>query len=164
MTFDAAYIAEVITFVLMLLIIIRWIWPRIARMAEQQQDRVAARLTEAEKARSEAEAQLARSEAQLAEARKQAQDILSRATTTAEQDLADAREAAKRESEAFLIQAKAQIAAERDRAIQDLRHEAADDVVRVAAAALRDGITPQGHAHLIAETLASVGPTDTARN
>ena len=164
MTFDLAYLAEVITFVLMLAIIVRWIWPRIARMAEAQQDRVAARLTEAEKAKTEAEAQLARSEEQLAEARTQARQIMARAEKAAEQDLAEAREAAKRESESFLIQAKAQIAAERDRAIQDLRHEMGEQVVRVAAEALREGITPQGHAHLIAETLAKVGPSDPGRN
>ena len=92
-----SFMVEIVAFIVMVLILARWVYPRVMAAAEARQLAVAEQLSAAEKAREEAERRLRDAEAQLREARSQASGIIEGANKTAEQLSADARRRAEEE-------------------------------------------------------------------
>src|ERR1700692_2058621 len=84
-TINGTVIVELITFLVMLAVLARWVYPEIVRLAEARQRLIAEQRTEAEKSRADAEARLQEAEAKLAEARKTAQSVIEGATKSGEQ-------------------------------------------------------------------------------
>ncbi|MBO0687332.1 MAG: ATP synthase F0 subunit B, partial [Candidatus Dormibacteraeota bacterium] len=78
-------IAEIIAFVLMILILARWVYPRVMAAAEARQRAVAEQLLAAERSREEAEQRLKDAEAQFRDARGQASQIIEGANRSAQQ-------------------------------------------------------------------------------
>ena len=78
-------IVELITFLVMMAVLARWVYPEIVKLAEARQRPIAEQLTEAEKARADAEARLKEAEAKLNDARKTAQTVIEGATKSGEQ-------------------------------------------------------------------------------
>ena len=75
-TINGTVIVELITFLVMMAVLARWVYPEIVRLAEARQRLIAEQLTEAERSRAEAEGRLKEAEATLAEARKTAQSVI----------------------------------------------------------------------------------------
>src|ERR1700680_2344952 len=81
---NGTVIVELITFLVMLAILARYVYPEIVRLAEARQQAVAAQLREAEKARVDAQAQLKEAQEKLDDARKTAQVMVDAASKSAE--------------------------------------------------------------------------------
>src|SRR5439155_1048671 len=71
-----SFVAEIIAFIAMILVLARWVYPRVMAAAEARQRAVAEQLMAAEKAREQSEQRLREAEAKLDEARRQASDII----------------------------------------------------------------------------------------
>src|SRR5260221_11887493 len=82
---NGTVIVELITFLAMLAVLARYVYPEIVRVAEARQRSITEQLTEAEKARAEAEARLKEAETRLNDARKTAQSMIEAATKSGEQ-------------------------------------------------------------------------------
>ena len=158
LTPNGTFFAELIAFILMILILGKYAYPRIIKAANRArgQDRGRAR----GRRRSPRSASLrcrSQVEQTLEEARTQARDILNRAhreaTAEAEEILAKARADAEARSSVHVPRS----ARERDRAIQDLRAEVADMVVAASERVLGDAIDAKAHQRLIDEALTKVG-------
>src|ERR1700730_11439098 len=79
-TIDGTVIVELITFLAMLAILSRYVYPEVVKVAEARRRAIAEQLKEADEARAAAETHLKEAEANLAEARKTAQALIDGAT------------------------------------------------------------------------------------
>jgi len=153
---NGTLIAEAVAFLLMVGILWRWVYPRVIQMAEQRERAIEAGLQQAQ----EAEKRLADVRVQvedlLEEARTQAREIGDRAhrSAAAEADLVRAQ--ARHEAKMFAEQARADIAAERDRALRELRTQVGALVVAAAARVLGDAMDAEAHRKLIEHSLQSL--------
>jgi F-type H+-transporting ATPase subunit b len=162
-TIDGTVIVELITFLLMLAILARWVYPEIVRLAEARQRTIAEQLTEAEKARAEAEARLKEAEARLDDARKTAQGVIEAANKSGEQLRQELRQKAEDEAKRLAESARKEIAAERDRAVQAVRSEVADMVVLATEKVIGESLDDQKHRQLIERAIAEVASGDGSR-
>lgn len=126
---DGTVIVELITFLVMLAILARYVYPEIVRFAEARQRVVAEQLKEAEQSRADAEERLKEAEAKLADARKTAQNVLDAANKSGEQLRQELRQKAEEESRRTVDAARKEIEAERDEAVRSVRREVAELVV-----------------------------------
>jgi F-type H+-transporting ATPase subunit b len=163
LTPNGTFFAELIAFVLMILILGKYAYPRIIKAATEREDKIEAGL----KAAAESEERLSKVQVQveqtLEEARTQARDILNRAHQEATADTAEVLAKARGDSEVLIERARTEIAGERDRAIQDLRTEVANMVVAASERVLGAAIDAKGHQRLIDESLQKVGETAGAK-
>jgi F-type H+-transporting ATPase subunit b len=157
LTPNGTFFAELVAFILMILILGRYAYPRIMKAATEREDKIEAGLkaaAESQEALANAHVQV---EATLEEARTQARDILNRAHREATGDAAEVLAKARADGEALIERARTEIAGERDRAIQDLRSEVANMVVSASQRVLGSAIDAKSHQRLIDEALQKVG-------
>jgi len=154
---NGTLIAEVVAFILMVVILARFAYPRIMRVAEEREKKIEAGVRAAE----EAEKRLAEVQEQVAhvldEARDQAREIIARAHREAVTESEEVRIKARADAEALLERATAEIGAERDRAIQELRGELSSLVVEATTIVIRETLDAKSHQRLIDEALTKVG-------
>ena len=157
---NGTVIVELITFLLMLAILARWVYPEIVRLAEARQRAVAEQLAEAEKARAEAEKHLTEARAKLDDARKTAQGVVDAAGKSAEQLRADIKGKAEEEAKRIADAAVKQIEAERERAVQSVRGEVANLVVSATEKVIGETLDGPRHKQLIEKAIAEVASGD----
>jgi F-type H+-transporting ATPase subunit b len=155
-----SFIAEIIAFIVMILILARWVYPRVLAAAEARQRAVAEQLLAAERSREEAEQRLKDAEAQLREARGQASGILEGANKSAQQLSAEARSRADEDARRISDNARKDIVAERDRALDSVRAEVADLVVAATEKVVGQTLDGERHRRLIDDAIAEVGGSD----
>jgi F-type H+-transporting ATPase subunit b len=157
---NGTVIVELITFLIMLAILARWVYPEIVRLAEARQRMVAEQLKEAEKARADAEARLQEAKANLDEARKTAQQVVDAATRSGEQVRQDLKQKAEDEARRIGENAQKEIEAERARALQSARDEVAGMVVVATQKVIGETLDEQKHRRLIEKAIEEVASGD----
>ena len=162
---SASFFAEVIAFVVMIVVLGRWVYPRVIAAAEARQRQIAEQLAAAERSRQEAEGRLKDAEAKLQEARGQAAEIIEGAGRSGEQLRADLRARADEDAKRVTESARREIEAERQRAIDAVRGEVADLVVAATEKVVGETLDDQRHRRLIEQAIAQVGDSaDGQRN
>ena len=154
---SASFIAEVIAFVVMILILARWVYPRIIAAAEARQRQIGEQLAAAERARQEAEGRLNEAEASLQQARNQAAEIIEGAGRSGEQLRAELRARAEEDARRIMENARREIGGERQKAIDSVRGEVADLVVAATEKVVGESLDDERHRKLIADAIAQVG-------
>jgi F-type H+-transporting ATPase subunit b len=157
---NGTVIVELVTFLVMLAILARYVYPEVVRLAEARQQAIAAQLKEAEKARADAEAQLTEAKARLDDARKTAQVMVDAASKSGEQLRQELKEKAEVEAKRLTESARKEIEAERDRAIQSVRGEVAGLVVAATEKVIGETLDAQKHRQLIDRAIAEVASGD----
>jgi F-type H+-transporting ATPase subunit b len=142
---NGTLIAEAVAFLLMVLILWRWVYPTVIRMAEQRERAIEAGLQQAQEV-----------EKLLEDARAQAREIADRAHRAAAAEAELTRATARHEAKLFAEQARTDIAAERDRALRELRTQVGALVVAAAARVLGDAMDAETHRKLIDRSLQSL--------
>ena len=160
---NGTVVVELITFLIMLAILARWVYPRIVDVAEARQREIAQQLADAEKARADAEKHLEDARAKLDDARKTAQNVIDAAGKSAEQLRAEVREKADAEAKRIADAARKEIEAERDRAIQSVRSEVANLVVAATEKVVGETLDGPKHKQLIERAIAEVASGDGSR-
>ncbi|MBK6780268.1 MAG: F0F1 ATP synthase subunit B [Gemmatimonadetes bacterium] len=115
-----------VVFVVLLFLLRKFAFPAILKATEERERTIARQLDEAAKANTEAKALLDENRRLLAESRTQAQAMMAEAKSAAEKERATAIDKTRHEQEELLERARRDIAAERDKALTDLRREAVD--------------------------------------
>ncbi|MBV8195659.1 MAG: F0F1 ATP synthase subunit B [Candidatus Dormibacteraeota bacterium] len=154
---NATFVVEIIAFVVMLLVLSRFAYPRIMRAAEERQRRIDESIKAAQEAQARAEKTEEDVRKSLEEARGQAREIVNRAHTDAVVEAEEVRNRARAEAEALVTRARGDIESERDRAIADLRSEMSVLVVEATARVLGEAIDARSHQRLIDDALTKVG-------
>ena len=159
-TIDGTVIVELVTFLVMLAILARWVYPRLVSVAEARQRQIADQLKEADKARADAEASLKEANDKLAEARKTAQSVIDGATRSGEQLRQELKQKAEEEGQRITEAARKDIEAERSKAIQSVRQEVAGMVVAATEKVIGETLDAQKHQQLIDRAIAEVASGD----
>jgi F-type H+-transporting ATPase subunit b len=160
---NGTVIVELITFLVMMAILARYVYPEVVRLAEARQRQVVDELKEAEKARAEAEARLAEAEAKLNEARKTAQSVIDAAGKSAEQLRQDLKQKAEEEGQRIRESTRKEIEAERLKAIQSVRNEVAGLVVAATEKVIGETLDVAKHKELIEKAIKEVASGNGSR-
>ena len=126
---NGTVIVEILTFLVMLAILARYVYPEVVKIAEARQRAIADQLAEAERAKEEAEAKLQDARRQLDDARQTAQQVVDSANKSGEQVRQDLKQKAEEEARRIGESARKEIDAERERALASARTEVAALVV-----------------------------------
>ncbi|MGH7764687.1 MAG: F0F1 ATP synthase subunit B [Candidatus Dormibacteraceae bacterium] len=160
---NGTVIVELITFVVMLAILARYVYPEVVRLAEARQRAIAEQLRGAEKSRVEAEERLKAAEAKLSDARKTAQSVIDAAAKSGEQLRQELRAKAEEESKRTVDAARKEIEAERDEAIRSVRTEVAELVVAATEKVIGETLDDDRQRQLIDRAIAEVASADRSR-
>jgi len=160
---NGTVIVELITFLVMMAILARYVYPEIVRLAEARQRQVVEQLKDAEKARAAAEATLKDAEAKLNDARRTAQTVIDAANKSAEQLRQDLKQKAEDEARRIRESSVKEIEAERLKAIQSVRGEVAGLVVAATEKVIGETLDLTKHKQLIDRAIQEVASGDGSR-
>jgi len=160
---NGTVIVELITFLVMMAILARYVYPEIVRLAEARQRQVVEQLKDAEKARAAAEATLKDAEAKLNDARRTAQTVIDAANKSAEQLRQDLKQKAEDEARRIRESTLKEIEAERLKAIQSVRGEVAGLVVAATEKVIGETLDLTKHKQLIDRAIQEVASGDGSR-
>lgn len=154
-------VVAAVNFLFFLVVIQRFAFGPVSSMLEARRARIEQGLRDADQARKDREQGEQERLAALGEARREANEILARAQKVA-QETRDADIAATRdELERMRVRATAEIAAEKQKALADLRAEVADLALEAAGKVVRESMTGERQRRLVEEFLA--GSSGTSR-
>jgi F-type H+-transporting ATPase subunit b len=157
LTLNGTFFAEVAAFILMILILGRYAYPRIIKAATAREEKIEAGLRAAAEAEQRLSAVQAQVEKLLEEARTQAREIINRSHGEASAEASEVIAKSRSDAEGLIERARTEIQGERDRAIQDLRAEVASLVVAATEQLLGEAIDAKAHQRLIEASLNKVG-------
>lgn len=156
MNIDATIIGQMITFALLVLFTMKFVWPPLNRMLEERSKRIADGLAAAEKGKQE----LLDVEAKVAEELKHVQlratEIMTNAERRAEQIVTEAKDRATKEGSHILADAKSQIDQEIVKAREQLRKHVAVLAIKGAEKILKAEINQEKHEKLLASIKAEL--------
>lgn len=159
---NGTLIAEVIAFLLMVLLLGKFVYPRVIKAATEREGKIEAGLRAADEAEKRLRDVQQQVQQTLDEARAQAREIINRAHTDATVEAEEVRRNARAEGDGLIQRARTDISAERDRAIQDLRSEVSNLVVQATAELIGVVLDRKEHDRLIEEALNKVGDAQVA--
>ena len=160
---NGTVIVELITFLAMMAVLARYVYPVVVRLAEARQRQVVEQLKDAEKARAAAEATLKEAEAKLNDARRTAQTVIDAANKSAEQLRQDLKQKAEDEARRIRESSLKEIDAERLKAIQSVRGEVAGLVVAATEKVIGEALDLTKHKQLIDRAIQEVASGDGSR-
>ena len=149
MNVSATLFGQMISFLILVWFVGRFLWTPLIRMMDERTKRIADGLAAAEKGRRELELAESRKSEILNEARTQAQEILSTADRRATELVEEAKGHAKHEADRILAGARADIGQELNRAKEQMRTAVAALAVAGAAKIIDREIDAKIHARLL---------------
>lgn len=151
-----SFLFQLITFVIVLLIIKRWVLPPVQKTLDERRQTLEKSLMQAK----ETEEALARAEVKaeeiLARARTQADESLRGAKKTAEEIITGAETAAAKRGQLIIAEAQAQLTQEKNNLRLELREELAELVADTAEKIIRQKLSASSDRSLIERTLQEV--------
>lgn len=151
-------LAQIVNFIILFLLLRRFLFPPLLRMLDQRKQRIAEGLAAADIARKEAEAERARLMAQIEAERKEAQARIAAASAEAERVKAEIVAQAQREAEAIKAKAIAEAEAERQRILAEAHKQIAELTVLATERVVRRGLDETLQRRLIEDFLAEFSP------
>lgn len=146
-------VAQIINFLLLLVILRAVAYKPILKMLDQRAAKIKESMDNAEQVKK----QLARAQedyaAQIDQARKEGQAIVAQANQVAERVRQDAQAQARQEAEQFLAKAQAQIDRDTRQAIAELRKEVADLAILAAGKVVKRSLDDKAHYAIVEEVL-----------
>jgi F-type H+-transporting ATPase subunit b len=157
---NGTVIVELLTFLLMLAVLARYVYPEVVKVAESRQRAIAEQLRLADQAKTDAEARLKEAQAQLEDARKTGQQVVDSANRSAEQTRQDLRQKAEEEARRIAESARKEIEVERERALQSARDELAGLVVVATEKVIGETLDEPRHRKLIERAIKEIASGD----
>lgn len=149
-------LAQIINFIILFLLLRRFLFPPLLRMLDERKQRIAEGLAAADIARKEAEAERARLMAQIEAERKEAQARIAAASAEAERVKAEIIAQAQREAEAIKAKAIAEAEAERQRILAEAHRQIAELTVLATERVVRRSLDESLQRRLIEDFLAEL--------
>jgi len=146
-----------VVFLTLFFMLRKYAWPPIVRLTEERERKIAAQLAEAEKANTESKAVLEEHKQLMAGAKGEAQALMNEARALAQKERERLLAKTQEEQEQVLERAKREIAAERDRAVADLRREAVEISLAAASKLIRKRLDTETDRKIVEEYIESLG-------
>lgn|SRR2546427_1521537 len=156
-----ALIAQLINFLLLLLIFRMLLYKPLLNMLDARKKRIQEGLDASDEAKrrlSQTEQEVAK---ELEKARQQGQEQIAQAQQIAARIQEDARQGAREEAEQLLARARSEFELEKNNAIAALRREFASLTIGAAERVIKEELNPEKHRRLIEEVLAEAPSTGT---
>jgi len=150
------FIWTILTFLVLLTLLAKFAWRPLLQALEARQELIRKSLEEAQQARRELERVSQESAQILKESRVQAETIIAQSRSDAERLREEMKQKAKAESDTIVRNAERQIQLETGRALQQIRHEAADLSVLIASKLIQRNLSKEDNERLIDDALAQV--------
>jgi F-type H+-transporting ATPase subunit b len=147
------FIWTILVFLVLLTLLAKFAWKPLLQALEARQNTIMKALDDAQKAKVELERLNQESEAIIRKARVEADSIVTSSRADAERLRGELREKAKSEAEGLIKNAERQIQLETARALQQIRHEAADLGVAIASKLIQRNLTREDNEKLIEDAL-----------
>ena len=145
-----------IVFGVLFLLLKKYAWPAILSVTEEREQTIRRHLEEAEQAHAKAQALLAEQQKLLGESRTQAQAIMAEAKSAAEKERSVAVQKTRDEQDQLLARARREIAAEGEKARQELRREAVDLSLAAASKLIGERLSAEADKKIVMDYLASL--------
>lgn len=149
MNFNATLIGQMITFSLLVIFTMKYVWPPLMKAMQDRQKRIAEGLAMAERGVHEQELAKAKSAQMLKEAKQQAAEIISHAQKRANEIVEQSKQEAREEGQRQLAAAQAEIEQEMNRAREQLRGQIVNIAVAGASKVLKKEMDDKAHAQLL---------------
>ncbi len=149
------FIWTILTFLVLLWLLAKFAWRPLLQALEARQELIRKSLEDAQQARRELERVSQESAQILKESRVQAEAIIAQSRSDAERLREEMRQKAKAESETIVRNAERQIQLETGRALQQIRHEAADLSVLIASKLIQRNLSKEDNERLIEDALSA---------
>ncbi len=156
MNFNLTLIAQAITFAILVLVIVKFVWPPLLNAIETRQKEIADGLAAAQEGRSALDVAAKKSEVTLNEAKQKASEIVVQAEKRASQIIEEAKGVAKAEGERIIAGAKAEIDQEVNRAKEGLRAQVSVLAIAGAEKILRKEIDGKAHTDMLSKLAAEL--------
>jgi len=153
---NGTFIVELIAFVIVLVVVGRFVLPPVNRLIKERQARIEAELAAADQAREEAARAAEERRQALEEARRRAREILEQANRSAEQARAAVIAQGQEEHDRILAAAAAELEQARKRALDEATARMGELVVEVVARVIGRTVDPEVHRDLIDEAIAGI--------
>jgi F-type H+-transporting ATPase subunit b len=147
------FIWTIITFLVLLALLAKFAWKPLLEALEARQEAIRRSLDDAAKAKVELERLNQQSAELIRQARIEGDAIISASRADAERLREELRQKARGEAEGILKNAERQIQLETARALQQIRHEAADLSVAIASKLIQRNLSKEDNEKLIDEAL-----------
>lgn len=153
-----AFIFQLITFLLVLFILRRWVFPKLVATLESRRDALERSLEQAKETEATLQAAEEKAGKLLHQAREQADASLADATKKAESVIAGAESSAAERAGRIIKEAEVHLDQERQRLHQELRAELADLVVQTTEKVVRQKLDENGDRRLVESMLKELKP------
>jgi F-type H+-transporting ATPase subunit b len=150
------FIWTILTFLGLLWLLAKFAWRPLLQALESRQELIRKSLDEAQEARRELERLNQESSQILKEARVQAESIITQTRADGERLREEMKQKARAEADNIVRTAERQIQLETARALQQIRHEAADLSVMIASKLIQRNLTKEDNERLIEDALNQV--------
>ncbi|CDH47530.1 MAG: F0F1 ATP synthase subunit B [Candidatus Competibacteraceae bacterium] len=156
MNFNATLIGQMITFGLLVLFTMKYVWPPIIQAMQDRQKRIADGLASAERGMREQELAKAKAAQMLKEAKQQATEIIAQAQKRANEAIEQSKLEARAEGDRQLVVAKTEIEQEVNRAREQLRSQVISLAVAGASKVLKREVDEAANAALLDDLIAQL--------
>ena len=147
------FIWTIVTFLVLLTLLAKFAWKPLLQALDARQETIRKALADAEKAGQELERVNQESAALIRQARVEAESIIGISRADAERLRGELRDKARTEADGILKNAERQIQLETARALQQIRHEAADLSVAIASKLIQRNLSKEDNEKLIEEAM-----------
>jgi F-type H+-transporting ATPase subunit b len=154
--FNATLIGQMITFGLLVIFTMKYVWPPIMKAMQDRQKQIADGLASAERGVREQELAAAKSTETLKDAKREAAEIIAHAQKRANEIIEQSKTDARFEGERQLAAAQAEIEQEMNRAREQLRNQVIDLAVAGAGRVLKQEVDASAHAQLLDDLVAQL--------
>lgn len=149
MDINASLIGQALTFLVLVLFTMKFVWPPLIKAIEDRREQIAGGLAAAEKGQHDLDLAEKNAADRIRAAKGQAAEVIALAEKRAAQIVDEAKQAARAEGDRQLAAAKAEIEQEVVRAKEELRQQVAILAVAGAEKILRREVTAANHADLL---------------
>ena len=146
-------------FIVLFFVLKKYAWPPIVAATEERERKIARQLEEAERMNAESQAALEEHKKLLAGAKDQASALIGEAKVVAGKEREGLLAKTRQEQEQMLDRAKREIAAERDKAVDELRQAAVDLSLAAASRLIGSNLDDTANRKLVVDYLASLEPS-----
>lgn len=147
------FIWTIIVFLVLLTLLAKFAWGPLLKALEGRQEAIRKALDDAQQAKTDLERLQTESAQIIAKARQEADAVITRSRADGEALREELRTKARAEADGIVKNAERQIQAETARAVQQIRHEAADLSVAIASKIIQRNLSKEDNQRLIDETL-----------
>jgi len=147
------FVGQLVSFLILLGLLVYVGYKPIRKMLDERANRIKESMEQAEATKQEYEQAKVAVQEQIGKAREEGQAIISQAAQIGDRLKEEARGEARKEAQALVERARVELERERDKVIDDLRHEFVDTAILAAEKVINETLDKERHRKLIEQAM-----------